>query len=104
MACKGSLIKHSFSPDDASMTMHNALHGRQSDACALEFNGSMEALKGTEWLTGISHIESRTIITDEISGVAILLFSTEGDLCRLPLRSKLPGIPKQVIQRNSNEE
>src|SRR5258708_24098211 len=75
-----ALVHGPFGPDAPSMPVDDPLHGCQTDTRALEFTCRMETLKCAERFTDIGHVEARAVITDEISGFAVLFLPTKGYL------------------------
>src|SRR5581483_12513236 len=59
-------LYRSFSPDLSAMAMDDPLNGGETDSRSLKFAQAMKALKGSEQLVDISHIEPRPVISDEI--------------------------------------
>src|SRR2546421_9816967 len=96
-----SLVHRALSPDAAAMPVDDALHGRKADACALELARAVEALKRAEQLIGISHVEARAIVADEIDRLPGALFMPESDLCPDALRRKLPSVAQQVHEHDA---
>src|SRR2546427_1029949 len=61
----GSLADFPFGPDAPPVPVHDALHGRKPDAGAGVLGCRMQALKRSEKLVGIGHVEARPVVADK---------------------------------------
>src|SRR5262245_28140004 len=59
-----ALIDVRLGPDAAAVSIDDALHYGQPDAGAVEFTVVVETLECAEQFSGVSHIESRAVVTD----------------------------------------
>ena len=64
----------------AAVAMDDALDGRQADTGSFELLGSVQALEHAEKLSGITHIETRTIIDDTIDCPAFDSLAIDQDM------------------------
>src|SRR6266849_4664523 len=48
------------------MTLHDALHERQTDACSLIVLGEVQSLKDSKQLVDIAHVEADAVVADPI--------------------------------------
>ena len=71
------MVHTSFGPHLATVAVDYPLHGRQTDARALELIAGMKSLKGAEQLVGISHVKTRAVILHIKPGVAISSFTAK---------------------------
>src|ERR1044072_5100202 len=60
----GSFIHLALCPDTSAMTAHAPLHRGQANAGSFEFVGRMQTLERAKQFFGISHVESRAVVTD----------------------------------------
>src|SRR5260370_1564727 len=60
-----SLVELRFRPDAPTVFANNALHNRQSDACAFEVPRLVQPLKDPEKFAHILHLEARAVVVHE---------------------------------------
>ena len=60
-----ALIRRGLSPNTAAVLVNDSLDIRQTDSGAFELRRLVEALKHTEQLAGVCHIETCAIIANE---------------------------------------
>src|SRR5213596_3140040 len=65
-----SLIHVTLTPDPPTVAVHDALHEGQSDAAALELVTPVQALKHSEQLARVAHVEARTIVLHVVDDLA----------------------------------
>src|SRR6185436_12096416 len=87
-----SLVHRAFRPDAPAVSVNDPLDGGKTDAGPGKFGHGMQALKGAEQLSYISHVEARAVIADEINGFIVFWFRSKFDLRPLPLGGELPGV------------
>src|SRR5437867_8080241 len=98
------LVHDTFSPDLPAMPFDDTLDGCQPDSCSAKLALIVQPLEGRKQLSRPRHVESRAIITHEISSRAIGL--RQG--AKLDSRSgsfggKFPGIAKQVFKHHAQQ-
>ena len=82
------------------MTINDTQDSGEADARAFELFAAVETLERAEQLAGVSHVESRTVVADEIDCLATLLFLPESDLRLVALRSELPSVAQKVREHD----
>src|SRR5947209_11247983 len=60
-----ALIEFGLDPDAASVLMYDALHGRQSHACAFKIFLAVQALEDPKKLVRVLHVEAYAVVADE---------------------------------------
>src|SRR5713226_10653784 len=90
-------------PNTSAVAIDNPVYRGESDPCSLEFRLGVQALEWAEQLFGIPHVKTRSVVTNEEHGDSFLLVCPDLDPRRRDLRGKLPGVPKQVVERHAHE-
>src|SRR5262245_36746657 len=106
MACVASqgkvkrraLVHDSLGPDASTMTVDDALHNSEAHACALILLGAVQPLKHVEELMSIAHVETYTIIFDEIDVLVAGALTTRFNAGDLTLTGELERIREEVDQ------
>ena len=81
--CRAS-IDRAFGADRSSLTLDDALNRRKADPRAFELLGQMQALKHTEQLVLVLHVEAHAVVLDEYLHVfALPVNAADLDLGRL---------------------
>src|SRR5438445_683346 len=75
----GSLADFPFGPDAPAVPVHDALHGRKPDAGAGVLGCRMQALKRSEKLVGIGHVEARPVVADKKGRAPAILQGADFD-------------------------
>ena len=88
-------------PDAAAVPVNNPLDGRQSHASSGEIVFVMKTLEGAEKPVCVGWVESRAVVPNIIGGSSVRMGLAELNTSSLALRGELPGIPKQVLKRDS---
>src|SRR5437588_5867355 len=94
------LVHGPLGPHPTAVTIDDALDGGEADARAFELVAAVETLERAEQLSGVSHVEARAIVADEVNGLALLALPTESDLRRVALRCELPGVAQKVREHD----
>ena len=89
-------------PNASAMAIDNPVYRSESDPCSREFQLSVQALEWAEELFGILHVKTRSVVTNEEHSGSLLLVFPDLDPRRGDLRRKLPGVPKQVVERHAH--
>src|SRR5260370_7962272 len=85
------------------MPLHDSLHDRQTDAGALELLGAVEPLEDAVQLVGVFHLESRTVVPDEVRQLPRAAGTADLDR-RLRARAReLPAVADEVRQALTDE-
>ena len=85
------------------MAVDDPLHNCQADPRPLELSVGVQALKRVEHLVGMAHVEARTIILDEYGPAMGGDLGADGYQGIVALGGELPGVAKQVFQRNAQQ-
>ena len=92
------MVDRPLCPHAPPMPLHDSLHDRQTDAGALELLGAVEPLEDAKQLVGVFHLESRTVVPDEVRQLARAGGTADLDR-RLGARAReLPGVADEVRQ------
>jgi len=84
------------------VTLNDALDNGQADAGAFEFIAAVQALKDTEQLVGILHVEAGAVVAHKYDGLRVASRLTADPYLRLrALASELQGIRDQIDQHYS---
>ena len=90
------MVDRPLCPHAPTMPLHDSLDDRQTDAGALELLGAVEPLEDAEQLVGVFHLESRTVVPDEVRQLARAGGTADLDR-RLGARAReLPGVADEV--------
>jgi len=57
-----TVVQFPLRPDSATVFLNDPLHGRQTDAGALEVLGAMQALEDSKQFVDILHVEADAIV------------------------------------------
>ena len=90
-------------PNASTVAIDNPVYRGESDPCSREFRLSVQALEWAEELFGILHVKTRSVVTNEEHGDSFLLVCPDLDPRLQDFRGKLPGVPKQVVERHAHE-
>src|SRR5579863_1088018 len=93
-----SLLRPALSPGAAMVAANDPVDDRQPDASAGEFGLRMHALKRTEELARILHVEASAVVTHEIHVLGGLCESSDLDEGRIAVGGELEGVGQQVGQ------
>src|SRR5262249_17799367 len=97
-------IQLSFSPHSASVTVDDALNGREAYAGALEFLGTVETLEYAEQLAHISHVEPDPVVLDANHDLARCVFhGSDLDLGPSPRARELHRVGDEVDHRDPQQ-
>jgi hypothetical protein len=78
----------------------NSLHCRQTDPGTFKLRISVQALKRSEKLAGVRHIEPGAVIPNVENGFVSLVLLPECDLRLWPLRRVLQSVSEQIYEDN----
>src|ERR1700730_7370048 len=90
-------------PNASTVAIDNPVYRGESDPCSREFRLSVQALEWAEELFGVAHVKTRSVVTNEEHSDSFLLVCPELDPSRRDICRKLPGVPKQVVERHAHE-
>src|SRR5258708_19237699 len=97
-----AMLDGGFCPNPAAVPVNDALHRCQPDACAFKFVVAVKALKRSEQVRRIFHIEARAIVADKVYLFILSIpESSKLDQGRRMVGGKLPGVPTPVVSRDS---
>src|SRR5882672_7327729 len=99
----GSLADLPFGPDAPAVPVHDALHGRKPDAGAGVLGCGMQALKRSEKLVGVSHVEARPVVADKKCRAPAILQGADFDAGFGRLRGELPRVSDEVIEGGTQQ-
>src|SRR5437899_791412 len=94
----GPLADFPFGPDAPAMPVHDALYGRKPDAGAGVLGCGMQALKRSEKLVGVGHLEARPVVADEKGGAPAILQGADFDAGFGRPRGELPSVSDEVLE------
>ena len=80
------------------MPVHDALHGGEPDAGAGVLGCRVQALKRSEKLVGIGHVEARPVVADKKGRAPVILQGADFDTGLVRLCGELPRVSDQVIE------
>src|SRR5262249_53972859 len=100
---RGAFAEFAFGPHAATVTLDDALHGSQADTRPFELLVAVKALKDTEQLGRIGHIETHALVTDVVDGASIRIRATELDVGTRLVARELPGVSHQIVDDGSKE-
>lgn len=80
------------------MALDDPAHAGQTDAGALEFFHSVQALKHTEQLVGVLHVEAHTVVTDVDDNFFGTLFGADLDDREFAFAAVFDRVGDQVAQ------
>ena len=84
-------------PDTTTMTMDNTLYGGKPNPCSREFICLMQPIKGTEQHILVTHVETRTVVSNLDRLFPAVVFSGEPDGGLWCFNCKFPGVIEQVL-------
>jgi hypothetical protein len=84
--------------------LDDAVRRRQADARSGEIGLRVQPLERPEQLLDMAHVEPGSVVANE-EGVRVACWRVHADLDDRPVGpgGELPGIPKEVLQRNSQQ-
>src|SRR5688572_26840954 len=85
------------------MAVNNALNRSQADACTIKIVRTMQPLKCAEQFIGVSHIETSSVIPDEVFGLVPALALSKRYFGFLAFGRELPGVSQKVFQYDPNK-
>src|SRR5438105_8426440 len=91
-----TLVRSRFGPDAAAVTLHDALHERQSNAGAFVILGAVEPLKYAEQLVCVAHVEAHSVVAHPIHRLARGIRVANLDPRQLSLARVFQGIRHPV--------
>src|SRR5262249_48723785 len=98
----GATVHHPLSPDSTPMARHDALHRGETYSGALEYLGTMQALKHAEQLVHVAHVEADAVVLDEHHELAGLPgHGSDLDLRLRPGAGELDRVGDQIDQRDA---
>src|SRR6185312_16496556 len=97
-----SAIGRGLRPYAAAVAADDPMRGRQSEAQAFELALRMQALKGTEELAGVAHVEANAVVAHEIDE-RVTGLHTELDEGWLAATRELPGVMQQRLERRGHQ-
>jgi hypothetical protein len=78
------------------MVVDDSLDYRQPYADPFEFVGPVQPLERAKEVLGIAHVETRTVVPDEIHSFSPDILASDFDDCPFPTPCELKGIGEQV--------
>src|SRR5579863_10107032 len=67
-----SLVDRRLGPNSATVPLNDALHDRQANSSALEIAGLVQALKNSEKLFRVLHLEADPVVANKYNALAVL--------------------------------
>jgi hypothetical protein len=92
----GSLARRRRRSDLSAVAMHDALHGRQSDADARKLILPVQALERLKQLLRMRHVESDAVVHDMEHPLPAVIASEHTDGRRGRVHGVFPGVAQQV--------
>src|SRR2546427_10044614 len=90
------LVLPAFAPDASAVTVDDALHQRQPHAGPLEVGCRVQALKHTEQLACVPHVEAGAVVPHIVHTLAVIIPRTDLDLGVGALARELEGIADEI--------
>src|SRR6185312_14895987 len=85
-------------PDTAAVALNDALDDRQAHARSFELRLRMQALEHAEQLARVLHLETDSVVTHEVEGLAAPALTIDLDDGRIALPRELECIGQQIHQ------
>src|SRR6266699_5118642 len=98
-----AFLDFAFRPNHAAMTMDDSLDSCQPNSGPFELGHTMEPLEGAKQFAGVSHVETRAIVTHEISRLPVVRCQAQSDLRLRTLGGEFPRVTQQVFQRDPEQ-
>src|SRR5665213_514831 len=76
-----ALFRLALSPYTTAVTVDDALHNRQADACAFKFFRRMQPLENAEKFVHVFHLKTRAVVFNEIDILSIFITAADSDDC-----------------------
>src|SRR5262249_56102347 len=87
-----SIVNRSFCPHLSTVPIYYSLNRCQTNSCTGKLLRRMQPLKWPKKLSGISHVESGSVVLYLINDMPVVARRSELNLLRLPFGSKLPCV------------
>src|SRR3546814_3920742 len=94
----GALAYLAGRPQAPAVLVDDPLNGGEADAGSGKLAGVVQALKGAKELVGMCHVETRSVVADEIGVLPLVAAAAELDAGRRAPGGELPGVAQQVLQ------
>jgi hypothetical protein len=91
-------VNFALPPDAPAVTMNDPPDRCQPDAGTFELLGRVESLECAEQLAHMGHIESGTVVLNEVDRTPVCRGHTKLDPGETLLASELPSVTKQVLE------
>src|SRR3546814_4814161 len=91
----GALAYLAGRPQAPAVLVDDPLNGGEADAGSGKLAGVVQALKGAKELVGMCHVETRSVVADEIGVLPLVAAAAELDAGRRAPGGELPGDRKR---------
>jgi hypothetical protein len=91
-----ALVDRCINPDPAAVALDDALHDRQTNACAFELIVAVEPLEDVEESVGVFHVEYRAVVPNEVHGFFRFLSCPHFDDANFSASCELERIGQQI--------
>ena len=85
------------------MAVDDPMHGGQANTRTPKIRFRVQPLEWPEQLVGISHIETRAVVTDEIRNVSFSHRGSKLDAGGRSLGREFPRVPKEIVEYNPHQ-
>src|ERR1700676_5818083 len=97
-----TMVYCALRPNASAVAINNPVYRGYPDPCSREFRLRVQALEWAEELFGILHVKTRSVVTNEERSDSFLPVGPDLDPRGRDLRSKLPAVPRRVVQPPGN--
>src|SRR5258705_2914061 len=98
-----ALARRGVGPDAPAVPVHDALDRGEADTGAGIIGVGMQSMEGAEELGGIGHVEAGAVVAHEEGRRRAVTQRADLDMRLLGLRSELPGVADQVLDRRAQQ-